>query len=158
MDQASIAPMADQDPAGQELAVVLQDLAWLLPRTIGLAELQKDPMPQSELEVMRLLVRRPGLSVGEVAAELGLHAPNVSAAIRALVGRGLLERRPGEEDRRVVRLHPTARAIAIRDERERAWGAALDDVLADVPQRDATALLRAAPALRRLADRLGRPS
>ena len=135
---------------------MLQDLAWLLPRTIGLAELCKDPMPQSELEVMRLLVRRPGLNVGEVAAELGLHGPNVSAAIRALVGRGLLERRAAEEDRRIVRLHPTPRATAIRDERERAWGAALDDVLEDLPRRDVAALLRAAGALRRLADRLGR--
>jgi DNA-binding MarR family transcriptional regulator len=154
MDQASIGQVPEQDPGAQHLAVALQDLAWLLPRTIGQAELRKDPMPQSELEVMRLLVRRPGLSVGEVAADLGLHAPNVSAAIRALVGRALLERRPAAEDRRVVRLHPTARAIAIRDERERAWGAALDDVLAGLPRRDAAALLRAEPALRRLADRL----
>jgi DNA-binding MarR family transcriptional regulator len=155
MDQASICRVADQDPAAQELAVVLQDLAWLLPRTIGLAELQKDPMPTSELEVMRLLVRRPGLSVGEVAAELGLHGPNVSTAIRALAGRGLLERRPADEDRRIVRLHPTPQATAIRDRREEAWGAALAGVLDELPRRDAVALRRAAPALRRLADRLG---
>ncbi|MCW2986771.1 MAG: hypothetical protein JWR63_4341, partial [Conexibacter sp.] len=60
--------MARQPPLrdAKRLAVVLQDLAWLLPRTIGAAELEREPLPLSELEVMRLLVRRPGLSVGEV--------------------------------------------------------------------------------------------
>ncbi|HWI71163.1 MAG TPA: hypothetical protein VNT55_04350, partial [Baekduia sp.] len=67
-----------EQAAAKDLAVALQDLAWLLPRTIGAAELQRESLPLSELEVMRLLVRRPGLSVGDVASELGLHAPNAS--------------------------------------------------------------------------------
>jgi DNA-binding MarR family transcriptional regulator len=140
----------------RELAVVLQDLAWLLPRTIGLAELQREGVLPSELEVMRLLVRRPGLSVGAVADELGMHAPNVSTAIRALVLRGLLERRRDDTDGRIIRLFPSEQAIAIRDRRERAWGDALTTTLAEVPAAEADELLAAAPMLRRLADRLAR--
>jgi DNA-binding MarR family transcriptional regulator len=156
---ASILAVTRQPGAdAQELAVVLQDLAWMLPRTIGLAELQREGVLPSELEVMRLLVRRPGLSVGAVADELSMHAPNVSTAIRALVARGLLERRRDDLDGRVTRLFPTSRAIAIRNRREQAWGDALAETLAELPADEAAALLGTAPLLRRLADLLGGPA
>jgi DNA-binding MarR family transcriptional regulator len=139
----------------RRLAVVLQDLAWLLPRTIGAAELERERLPLSELEVMRLLVRRPGLRVGDVATELGLHGPNASAAIKALLARGLIERRRDPDDGRVARLHPTPRAIASRDQRETSWGTALRDTLRDLDPDEVSALLAATPALRALAERLG---
>jgi DNA-binding MarR family transcriptional regulator len=137
----------------KELAVALFDLAWSLPRTIG-AEADEEGLPLSELEVMRLLVRRPGMSVGDVARELGLQQSNVSATVRALVARGLLERRRDGADGRVARLHPTQEAITRRDRREGAWGRALEGRLAELPRRDRERLLGAAPALRRLADEL----
>lgn len=143
--------------AAKRLAVALQDLAWLLPRTIGAAEIAREGLPLSELEVMRLLVRRPGLNVGDVAKELGLHGPNASAAVRSLAARGLLERRRDPSDGRVTRLLPTRLAIATRDRREDAWAAALRDTLARLEDDDAAALLAAAPALRALADRLAAP-
>jgi DNA-binding MarR family transcriptional regulator len=137
-----------------ELAVVLHDLAWLLPRTIGLDPDPEQVLPLSELEVMRLLVRRPGLSVNEVARELGLQAANVSTAIRALVARGLLERRRDQDDRRVVRLTATDRALAHRERQEGAWGEALRGALDGLEQDAAARLLEAAPALRELATNL----
>lgn len=141
--------------AAKDLAVVLQDLAWLLPRTIGAAELEREALPLSELEVMRLLVRRPGLSVGQVAAELGLHGPNASAAVRSLAARGLVERRRDPDDGRIARLHPTRRAIATRDRREDGWAAAMAGALAALEPAEAAALVAATPALRALAERLG---
>jgi DNA-binding MarR family transcriptional regulator len=142
-------------PQAKRLAVVLQDLAWLLPRTVGAAENEREQLPLSELEVMRLLVRRPGLKVGDVAHELGLHGPNASAAIKALLARGLIERRSDPDDGRVARLFPTPRAIASRDAREDGWGDALRTALRDLDPDDVSALLAAAPALRALAVRLG---
>ena len=109
----------------RDLAVVLHDLAWLLPRTVGLEAASRDPLPQSELEVMRLLVRRPGLSVNDVARELGLQASNASTAIRLLIARGALERRADLADGRVARLYPTPDAYAARERRELSWGEAL---------------------------------
>jgi DNA-binding MarR family transcriptional regulator len=94
------------------------------------------------------------MSVGEVARELGLQQSNVSATVRALVARGLLERRRDGSDARVARLHPTGEAIARRDRREDAWGRALEARLAALPRRERERLLGAAPALRRLADEL----
>lgn len=138
--------------AARELAIVLGDLAWLLPRTIGADAARADPLPPSELEVMRLLARRPGLRINDVAAELGLQPSNVSTAVRSLVAQGILERRPDDDDRRVVRLVPTAAALHSRELRELSWGESLEAVLTGIADR--TALEAAIPALRELADRL----
>lgn len=144
-------PYSDDSTA---LAVVLHDLAWLLPRTIGADAAIADPLPLSELEIMRLLARRPDLSVNEVAGELGLRSTNVSTAVRSLVDRGLLERHNDSNDGRVVRLAPTALALAAREAREKSWGAALDETLGGLPAEDRERLLASVLALRLLADRL----
>ena len=146
--------MEEQTP--KELAVVLHDLAWLLPRTIGR---ESDPgfaLPSSELEIMRLLVRRPGLSVNEAARELRLAPANVSTALRALEARGLLERRRDPDDGRIVRLHPTAAALTHRADQERAWGHALAEALALLSKAEAKRTLAATRSLRALAAVLGR--
>jgi DNA-binding MarR family transcriptional regulator len=140
----------------RDLVVVLSDLAWLLPRTIAAEASRPEPLPQSELEIMRLLTRRPGLSVNTVASDLQLQATNVSTLVRSLVGRGLLERRPDEKDGRVVHLVPTGRALAERDDREHSWGVAVVGILGELEPGDADNLLSAVPALRRLSERLGR--
>src|SRR3954452_20988714 len=106
----------------RDLAVVLYDLAWLLPRTIGAEDAKRDPIPPTELEIMKLLVRRPGLSVTEIARELGLQPSNVSTAVRSLTDRGMVERRAHASDARVARLHPTRAATASRPGREQGWG------------------------------------
>jgi DNA-binding MarR family transcriptional regulator len=140
----------------EDLAVPLFDLAWLLPRTIGA---ERDPgrvLPSSELEVMRLLVRRPGLNVNDAAAALRLQPANVSTSVRALERRGLVERRRDEQDGRVVRLHPTALALEHREQQEAAWGESLARALADLDPVDASQLRAAAPALRSLATTLAR--
>ena len=140
----------------EDLAVPLFDLAWLLPRTIGAEGDPRWVLPASELEVMRLLVRRPGVSVNDVAAGLRLQPANVSTTVRSLEGRGLVERRRDEQDGRVVRLHPTALALEHREQQEAAWGEALARALADLPAADAARLREAAPALRALAAALAR--
>lgn len=136
------------------LANALRDISWLLPRTLGRAPSPTTELPRSEIEVMRLLVRRPGLSVNEAAAELGLQPPNLSAAVRSLEARGELERRPDPGDRRIVRLHPTAAAARNRAAQERAWGEALDQILTQLSAVERERLLDAAPTLAALAQAL----
>ncbi len=149
--------MARQLPAGKsrELAVVLHDIAWLLPRKIDpWAEVDLEPLPPTELEVMRLLVRAPKLSVGEVARELGLQQSNASAAIRALMARGLLDRLSDSRDGRISRLSPTAKAQEIRRRREHAWGELLRARLARLHPEQAAQLLAAVEPLEALAAQL----
>ena len=144
---------AENTASAQALAVVLHDLAWLMPRTIDAREATGlDALPLSELEVMRLLVRRPGLTVGEVARELGLQRTNASAAIRTLIGRGLLQRARDASDGRVARLTPTPRAIENRDRREAVWGEALSERLSALDPAVAARVIACARPLRLLAD------
>ena len=133
--------------------MVLHDLAWLMPRTIDPGEgVWPDTLPLSELEVMRLLVRRPGLTVGEVARELGLQRTNASAAVRTLIGRGLLERTRDTVDGRVARLTPTPRATENRDRREVAWGQALTERLGVLGPEQTARVLACAQPLQALAE------
>lgn len=146
--------MPRQPSPEEQLAVALYDLAWLLPRTVGADEARRDPMPPTELEIMKLLVRRPGLSVTEVARDLGLQPSNVSTAVRSLTERGMVERRAHENDARIGRLHPTKRAVENRRKREQAWGAAMERVLGDLPPESAERLRESLPALQQLATAL----
>src|SRR3954466_10561100 len=114
----------------RDLAIVLYDLAWLLPRPVGAEDAKRDPIPPTELEIMKLLVRRPGLSVTEVARELGLQPSNASTAVRGLTESGMLERRRHVSDGRIGGLHPTRAATANRRAREEAWGRDMEAALA----------------------------
>lgn len=145
-------PTRPRRSAARNLAVALHDVAWLLPRTIGRAASVSEPLPTSEMEVMRLLARRPGLRVNQVATELGMRANNVSAAVRALEARKVLRRVPDEVDGRVVRLHPTAAALRARDRRESSWAGELAEILGDLSTDDRAALAAATGPLQRLAD------
>lgn len=139
----------------RELAVVLHDIAWLLPRTVGAAALQAEPIPPNALEVMRLLARRPGLSVNDVSRQLGVAANNVSTAARQLERLGLIDKERDADDGRVTRLHLTPKALASRAARERSWADALDIVLSRLGTDDVDALGRALPVLVHLAEALG---
>ena len=158
--------MADSNSRRRETSTIertliaaLHDLAWLLPRTID-AQAEQDPaldsLPRSELEIMRLLVRRPGLTVGEVARELGLQRTNASTGIRALVRRGLLSSERDPLDGRVSRLEPTPLAIRHRDLRERAWAAALKQRLGALAEEERARIMACAEPLQALAAALGR--
>jgi DNA-binding MarR family transcriptional regulator len=141
------------------LITALHDLAWLLPRTIDVQaerDPQLDSLPRSELEIMRLLVRRPGLTVGDVARELGLQRTNASTGTRALVQRGLLESGRDALDGRVARLRPTELAIRYRDLREQAWAVALEDRLQRLGETERERILACAEPLQALAAALAR--
>ena len=134
--------------------MTLFDLAWLLPRTVGAEERLPDPLPRSEREVMRLLGRRPGSTVNAVARDLGLQPSNVSASIRSLVDRGLVERQSDPADGRQVKLFLTRSARAARESRERLWGEDFASLLDELTPADRRRLLDALPALTALAKQL----
>ena len=134
--------------------MVLFDLAWLLPRTVGAEDKQADPLPRSELEVKRLLGRRPGTNVNTVARELGLRPSNVSATVRSLVERGLVDRREDPADGRQVLLHLTATARATRERRERDWAREFTTLLDQLTPEDRDRLVAATPVLTTLRQHL----
>lgn len=58
----------------------------------------------AQLELVRLVRRRPGVSVAEAASELGLAPNTVSTLVRQLCDAGFLTRKPDARDRRIARL------------------------------------------------------
>ncbi|WP_432484474.1 MarR family winged helix-turn-helix transcriptional regulator [Kineococcus esterisolvens] len=64
----------------------------------------------TETTVMRHLDRNPGTSPSAAAAATGLQRSNLSATVRSLEAKGLVERSHDAHDGRAVALHPTALA------------------------------------------------
>lgn len=116
-----------------------------------------DRLTGAQLELVRLVRRRPGVSVADAAQELGLAANTVSTLVRRLASDGVLMRRPDALDRRVARLEVSGeidlRVGAWRDRRVVALGRALAGLSDDEQARLEAAL----PVLARLADAFETP-
>ena len=87
-------------------------------------------LPQSHLELLRLIGRRPGISIRESAAELSLVPNTASTLVTRLTAEGLVVRAVDESDRRVARLRLTEPAQRIADDSRRARHNTLSGVLA----------------------------
>lgn len=53
----------------------------------------------------------PGIGVGQLARKMDIHQSTASNLVRALLASGLVISEKGEEDRRAVQLHATARGL-----------------------------------------------
>jgi len=86
-------------------------------------------LTQSQAELLRLVGRRPDISVREAAAELGLAANTASTLVSRLAAEGLLIRAVDGTDRRVGRLRLAEEAQGIADRSRLARRAALAGAL-----------------------------
>jgi DNA-binding MarR family transcriptional regulator len=110
----------------------------------------------AQIELVRLVKRRPGVSVAQAAEELRLAPNTVSTLVRQLTDSGLLLRRIDPADRRVARLGLTPgmqrKVDAFSDRRIATLSAAIDQL----PASDQRRLADTLRVLERLADRLQR--
>lgn len=86
-------------------------------------------LTESQAELLRLVGRRPGISVSQAAAELGLAANTASTLVSKLSSEELLLREPDPADRRVGRLRLTEPAQQLADASRAARRAVMTDVL-----------------------------
>jgi len=105
-----------------------------------------------EALAMGLISATPGLTSGQIAAELNLKSSNASTTLRSLEQRGYLERRHDPADGRVIRVYPTAKARQNLALKREAWAATL--LAAHPDHAQLTALL---PTLKALDDALAVP-
>jgi DNA-binding MarR family transcriptional regulator len=82
-------------------------------------------LTQSEGSVMRYLFRHPGALPSEIAFGTGLQRSNLSAVLRSLEAKGLVDRVDDANDARSVHLHPTPRAISNYKLVRREWATAV---------------------------------
>ncbi|MER5346892.1 MULTISPECIES: MarR family winged helix-turn-helix transcriptional regulator [Streptomyces] len=109
------------------------------------------PLRGAEVELLRLVVARPGIGVSEAAKELYLAGNSVSTLVNQLARDGYLNRETDPADRRAARLLPTPAADArLRDWRERRTALVRRQV-ARLDEAERAALEAALPALRKLA-------
>jgi DNA-binding MarR family transcriptional regulator len=108
----------------------------------------------AQIDLVRIVRRRPGISVSEAAAELRLAGNTVSTLVRQLTASGLLVRTADAADRRIARLALTPemqQAVgAFRDRRV----AVLASAMQELPAADRTLLADAVALIGRLATRL----
>jgi DNA-binding MarR family transcriptional regulator len=98
-------------------------------------------LPESQAELLRLVARRPGISVSAAAGELGLVPNTASTLVSRLVSSGLLARNIDSADRRFGRLWLTEAAQQVMDASAAARRALLSELLdeLDASQIDALA-------------------
>src|ERR1700756_2269666 len=99
-------------------------------------------LTEAQAELLRLVGRRPDISIREAAAELGLVANTASTLVSKLVSDGLLIRAVDAGDRRVGRLRLTRSAQHVADASRAAGRAALSEALADLDDDELDALAR----------------
>jgi DNA-binding MarR family transcriptional regulator len=99
-----------------EIAREIQFRGYTSPEAVSLTP--------SEGTVMRYLFPHPGALPSEVAFATGLQRSNLSAVLRGLEEKGLIERLADPADGRWVRIHPTPRAIRNYALVRREWGSA----------------------------------
>ncbi|HZU15169.1 MAG TPA: MarR family transcriptional regulator [Candidatus Dormibacteraeota bacterium] len=152
MQSEILAPMAG---VARDLAEVVHRIRRLIRHRLR-AEWGASPLPEAQLEIVRLLRSRPGLRVQEAAGALGVAPNTVSTLVRQLEAAGLLERSGDEGDGRVTRL----RLTPVAEERIARWHdarqALVAAALASLSEEDRRRIRDALPALGRLAQALGR--
>jgi DNA-binding MarR family transcriptional regulator len=100
--------------------------------------------------ILRVLWERDGQSGAELSARLVIDSATITGLLDRLEGARLVERRPDGEDRRVNRVHLTARGRALRAPLDAEMDALNAEVAAELGDR--------APALREMLRQLGQPA
>ncbi|MCM6776459.1 MarR family transcriptional regulator [Nocardia sp. CDC159] len=99
--------------------------------------------------ILRCLWAEDGLAPGEVAKRLGLSTPTVTRATSRMEAAGLLRREPHATDRRLVRLHLTARGRELERAIEAESDRVVDRALVSLDAGERERLVRALRAIER---------
>ncbi|MCL4766188.1 MAG: MarR family transcriptional regulator [Hyphomicrobiaceae bacterium] len=113
------------------IGYLIADVARLL-RTVFDRRVRRLGLTRAQWLALTRLNRRPGLSQSEVADMLEIEKATACRLIDRLESKRWIERRPDKKDRRIKRIHLTARAIRVHAS---IWPVAektVDDALSDL--------------------------
>lgn len=114
----------------------------------------EDIVTSPQLRVLVTIATRGPQNLGEIAAELGVHASNATRTCEKLVHAGLIGRDEDPTDRRFIRLTLTPQGTALVDQVIGHRRAALSEVLSAMEPRDRA---KATEAFRAFARAAGQP-
>ena len=133
----------------RDLAVVIHDLSRRL-RMRSLAMAQVGALTPTAVQVLDTVVKTPGLTVREIAAQNFLQRPNTSTALAELERSGLVIKEADPRDRRLVHIQPTPEAVAGIRRIEESWALLYAQALDDLPPEVLQLVSDAVPALQAL--------
>ncbi|MGW8063093.1 MarR family winged helix-turn-helix transcriptional regulator [Streptomyces ziwulingensis] len=142
----SSTPRRDIDRVASGLAARLPALHRALDRRVA-AQYPHPKPSEGQLTLLRFVAQREGATVREAAEALLMKPNNVSALVSQLTGRGDLERRQDDADKRVAHLHLTATARERLSEVRELETAFLRHALASLTEGEQGALGSALDAL-----------
>ncbi|MCX4703531.1 MarR family winged helix-turn-helix transcriptional regulator [Streptomyces sp. NBC_01373] len=134
----------------EELADALVGVQRLIRRRLR-RDMPDPRLRGAEVELLRLVVDRPGIGISDAAKELYLAGNSVSTLVNQLSRQGYLVRETDPADRRAARLLPTPAAEARLSEWRRRRADLVRRQVARLDAADREALHAAIPALRELA-------
>ncbi|MDX6642680.1 MAG: hypothetical protein QOD76_642 [Solirubrobacteraceae bacterium] len=105
-------PPAAADRAPRSVAFLLSQLGFAASRRF-VAALEPIGIHPREFLLLRFVASKRGQSQQALAERLGVPPSRMVALVDSLEDRGLIERRPDQQDRRVRALHPTAKGRAV---------------------------------------------
>ena len=119
---------SDDHPAGRDAArrgaqefVIEESLGYLVNRLARsmagqlAEELRPEGVAIGQWAILLILWARDGMSQAELSRVVAIEPPTVVRTIDRMVRDGLVNREPDPRDRRVTRIHLTARGRALRD-------------------------------------------
>ena len=115
-------------PPHETPPMIVNDISHLFFGKVRALEPEGAMSQHSARCILRLLVRGDGVRQSDIAAELHLSAPSISATLRRMEAEGLVCRRACEGDSRAVRVYLTDKGREY-DEGARAMLRRLDDIL-----------------------------
>ncbi len=111
--------------------------------------LQQHQFPRSGMAIMGQILKKPGITVSQVARRTGFAKSHVSKTIDTLSGQGFVERRQDPSDQRLVRLFATEELKERFAEMKTATDRRLSEVLAVFPKDSLDSLVEGLEMLNR---------
>jgi DNA-binding MarR family transcriptional regulator len=145
----------DVDALAEGLFVAVGTLRRMARRAVGRLWPVRS-LTATQLELVRVVRRLPGVSVADAAGELAVAPNTVSTLVSQLVEAGLLERSTDPDDRRIARLTLTPAASRRAEQWRDRRAAVAAGGLARLSAADRQVLARAIPIIAGLAEELDR--
>lgn len=109
--------------------------------SIADAILRQYQFPRSGMAIMGQILRRPGITVSQVARQTGFVKSHVSKTIDTLCDQGFVERRQDPCDQRLVCLYATEESKNRFSEMKAATDCCVSEVLAVLPKNKLDSLI-----------------
>ena len=156
------------EPSSHDTSDITDALLDLIPRLLGRirADIPRDTddiapewrdilelrATKGQIKLLRVLTARQGCTMQELAEQLDVAPPTVTAMVKRLLAQGFVQRSRDEQDWRVVQVVPTERGKRAALLYEEFWRANFQRLLAHLNENELTQLRAALPVLRHITE------